>query len=185
MVSIGISGAHSVGKSVTMNVLKKKYPALNLVSEAARNCPYTLNEKTTFQSQDWILREQIRKEVAVPFSDITISDRTVYDQLAYSRYAYNHSGMTFTEFDMLEKRILAWGKTYDLIVYFPIQFDLVCDGVRSTDTKYREEIDELIINTLESHAPNRFITIKGEVEERASKIERELLKLTSGFDHGE
>ncbi len=185
MVVIGIAGAHSTGKTVTMNILKKKYPALNLVSEAARNCPYPLNEKTTFQSQDWILREQIRKEVAVPFTDITISDRTVYDQLAYSRYSYNHNGMTFSEFEMIEKRILAWGKTYDLIVYFPIQFDLVNDGVRSTSTQYREEIDELIINLLESYAPNRFIIVKGESEERAQKIERELLKLTSGFDHGE
>lgn len=185
MVVIGISGTHSSGKTTTMDYLKQKYPKLNLVSEAARDCPYPINENTSFESQEWIFRTQIKRELDAPLNDITISDRTVYDQLAYVKYAYQHHNITYAEYDMLEKRILAWGKTYDLIAYIPIQFGLVDDGVRSKSEEYRKEIDDFIQNILESYVPNKYVVLRGPPSERSAILERELLKLTSGFDHGE
>ena len=95
-------------------------PTLNIVTGVARDCPFNINEDTTFKSQEWIFREQVKRELAVPINEITISDRTVYDQLAYIAYAYNKGNITNDELKLLEKYISYWGFTYSYIIYiFP------------------------------------------------------------------
>jgi hypothetical protein len=62
-----------------------------------------------------------------------------------------------------------------LVVYTPIEFPLVTDGVRSEDPAYQELIDFLIKNILDtSKIP--YITVTGTVEERKAQVEEELKK---------
>lgn len=56
------------------------------------------------------------------------------------------------------------------ICYFPIEFPVVDDGVRSTDEEFRAEIDFLIKTFLDS-AEIKYHTITGTVEERIAKVD--------------
>ena len=153
-------------------------PKLNLVSEAARDCPFPINEKTTFDSQEWIYREQVKRELAAPINDITVSDRTVYDQLAYVLYAYENGNITYEELLLLEKFISYWGFTYNYIVYIPIEFEMEKDGVRSENEDYRVEIDRLIQQLLEEYVcEERRCIIKGTPEERVKKLKEIIMTL--------
>jgi hypothetical protein len=62
-----------------------------------------------------------------------------------------------------------------LVVYTPIEFPLVTDGVRSADPTYQELIDFLIKNILDT-AGIPYITVHGTVEERKAQVEEELQK---------
>jgi len=146
-------------------------PKFNLVSEAARDCPYKLNEATSFRSQEWIFRTQIQRELDAPLDDITISDRTVYDQLAYIRYAHEIGNITFEEYRVLDQYVTHWGHTYDYIVYIPIEFDLVEDGVRSPDEHYRKAIDQHIKDILDEHVDGMYrCEVRGTPKERAAIV---------------
>lgn len=146
-------------------------PRFNLVSEAARDCPYPINEKTNFRSQEFIFRTQVQRELSVPLDDITISDRTVYDQLAYIRYAHENGNITYEEYRVLDQYVTHWGHTYDYIMYIPIEFDLEIDGVRSPDEHYRRAIDTHIRDILDEHVDVMYrCEIRGTPKERAAMV---------------
>jgi nicotinamide riboside kinase len=178
MVKIGLCGTHSSGKTTLLNMLKEEFKTVNLVSEAARKCPFPINEKTGFKSQEWIFREQVRQELNAPLNEITISDRTVYDQLAYIMYAYELGNITHEEYEVLQRYISAWGWTYDYIIYLPIEFPLVEDGIRSTSEDYRRIIDDKIQLILMDYDKDKIATVTGRPKERVEKIKDVLLKLT-------
>ena len=178
-IKVGIAGAHGTGKTTLLNRVKKEMPTLNIVTGVARDCPFNINEDTTFKSQEWIFREQVKRELAVPINEITISDRTVYDQLAYIAYAYNKGNITDDELKLLEKYISYWGFTYSYIIYIPIEFEMEKDGVRSEDVEFRNEIDQLVQNMLEEYVcDERKCVIKGTEDERYNQLKDLLLKLS-------
>lgn len=167
-------GSHSTGKTTLMNALKKEFPKFNFVSEAARDCPYPINEKTGFLSQDFIFRTQVCRELQSELNEVTITDRTTFDQMAYIKYAY-HDSMTITEskYVLLKKYAMSWANTYDVLFYVPIEFDLVNDGIRSPDNDYRKKIDEYIIDLL-NEKNRRYYTITGTIDERLKRIKEVL-----------
>ena len=63
-----------------------------------------------------------------------------------------------------------------LIVYVPIEFDPVDDGVRSTDVIKQARIDFFIRNILDT-AQIPYITVHGTVEERVAQVEAALTSL--------
>lgn len=161
-----------------MNALRKDFPTANFVTEAARDCPFPINENTSFQSQDFILREQIKRELNASLKDITVSDRTTYDQLAYIWYAHEKGNISYEDFQKLEKYTTYWGFTYDFIFYIPIEFPLVEDGVRSTDEEYRKDIDTCITHILKTFVDDsRRMEITGTIEERTEKIKNKMFEL--------
>ena len=54
-------------------------------------------------------------------------------------------------------------------IYFPIEFPVVDDGVRSTDEDYRKQIDNLIHDTLDGLGLG-YLTVTGTPEERFRQI---------------
>ena len=79
--------------------------------------------------------------------------------------------MTYDEYLVLQRYVTHWGPTYDYIVYIPIEFDLVEDGVRSSDKHYQKEIDKYIKDILEEHVdPLNMCEIRGSPSERATKV---------------
>lgn len=164
-----------------MNALKKEFPKFHFVSEAARDCPYPINENTGFLSQDFIFRTQVCRELNAELGDVVITDRTTFDQLAYIEYAYRDA-MTISEnkYELLKRYALAWANTYDVLFYVPIEFDLVNDGVRSTDDNYRRKIDEYIIDMI-NDKNRRYYTLTGTVDERLKQI-KEIIYSTMFLD---
>lgn len=180
-MKIAFVGTHSVGKTTLLNELKKIYPGFNFVSEVARHCPFSLNEKTTLESQDWILRKQIQGELEKPIHDVTICDRSVYDQLAYIVYAVDYGTISSEDGERLERFISNWGLTYDYLFYIPIEFDVEDDGFRSIDELYRKTIDDHVQYILDKYVgTHRRMQLNGTVEERLGVVKNKLFELTSG-----
>jgi hypothetical protein len=75
-----------------------------------------------------------------------------------------------------EKRLLIESATtlmpyYDIVFYVsPEGVDIEDNGVRTTDTLYRDKIDFGIKELLNEFKPNKLIEIKGTTEERIKEI---------------
>lgn len=179
MTRIAIVGTQSTGKSTLVNKVLEEMPNINTVVEVARDCPYPLNEETNFKSQEWILREQIRREMQHPLNEITLCDRSVYDQAAYVFYAYSNENMTDEEAWILEELIVSWGYGYDALIYLPIEFELEKDGVRSESEEYRNAIDDIIKQVLQNYVTDeRKFEVRGTLEERVEQVKKIIAKFS-------
>jgi nicotinamide riboside kinase len=139
---VAFTGTHSVGKTTAslelITELKKRGFNADLVSEAARSCPFPINEITTGQSQMWIFAEMIRREMECK-ADILVCDRTLLDVVAYTRRVDERYA------SMMRAFVRLYIPTYDMIFYMePKSEYFKSDGVRSTDRTFQREIKELI-----------------------------------------
>ena len=141
-MKIGFVGSQGTGKTTLSYELaaelKKRGHDVYVLSEVARSCPLPINEETTKESQLWIIGKQMTREQSAK-GKIYVSDRTILDPYCY--------GMRIDPdfFKDFESFIKAYLRTYDYIFYMPPNDDyLMDDGTRSTDTKFRDEIDSLM-----------------------------------------
>ena len=90
-----------------------------------------------------------------------ISDRGLIDVVAYTKWLLEHNKVSKEFYQSLYNRWLRFcDKSTNLgivYLYVPIQFDVVQDGFRSTDTEYREYIDKTIYELLESSKVTYYI----------------------------
>lgn len=142
--TIAIAGTHGTGKTTLCYALASRLKDANpgksvgLVSEVARRCPYPVNEATSAEAQEWIYGAHIVAELeALRLHDIVVSDRSVLDNLVYAWRA-GLSGLASYS------RAAAWHarKYYRALVFVrPGDEPISDDGFRSTDRKFRDDID--------------------------------------------
>lgn len=146
-MKIGICGTQSVGKSTTAFQLclnyKKQNPTktVGLFLENVVHCPLDINKVATKESELWMFTKQIEEEIYLSTKyDILICDRTVLDTIPYTQYL---------GFDALSDGMIKIANeyitTYDTIIFKCITLNdyLFNDGLRDTDTKYRNDIEIL------------------------------------------
>ena len=154
MIKIGMMGAQGTGKTSMAEAMVNS-PAFSLfrtVPSTARQIKaygYPINREATELSQ--ILVPLLRMvDEAEAFTDKhnrlykqgIISDRTLVDSLAYTMY---QNANVWEGGDLVEhvtfRLTQMYMQTYGVLLYFPIYWDNVDDGVRDPDEKYRREID--------------------------------------------
>ena len=120
---IAFSGSHGTGKTTSVfrvsHEYKMSHPELTVCpfNEVARECPMSINLKSTFESQMWIFTNQIAKEIEFCNRyDLVVCDRTVIDCLAYCKVF----GMNAL-FEMLYHTGEDWVRTYDSIYFNTIE----------------------------------------------------------------
>ncbi len=59
---------------------------------------------------------------------------------------------------------------YTHIVYFPIEFDAVDDGVRSVNEDWRREVDRKFKQYLDTYYPEKYLTVTGSPMQRLKQI---------------
>jgi nicotinamide riboside kinase len=167
MTKVGVTGAHGTGKTTLVCVVAE---AINkpFIREVARECPLPINEAATYETQKWILRHQIMKEME-HLGEWVLTDRTSLDNLAYLYYLENIGRVNDQQLADYENIALPWGETYDMLFYVPIEFPLVDDGVRATSPRYQKDIDENIKMILDGEG-YEYVTLKGSVEERKATM---------------
>lgn len=168
---IGIIGTHGVGKTALVNVLGKTLD-LPVVAETARDCPHPINEKGNILTQEWILANQIGREMS-HFRTGMVSDRTTLDIVGYTMWLTKHGRVSLEDYQRLTRAACAWAITYDAILYVPIEFKLVGDGVRSVNEEYQTAVDKNLLDLLSSGV-YRYTVITGNEVERAEKAIRYL-----------
>jgi predicted ATPase len=169
MNRIIFTGAQGTGKTTILNEFRNQ--GKNVITEVVRNLAkegIKINEmgdekgqKKIFSTYEKLLSEQVEY----------ISDRGLIDVLAYTMHL-NKRGLVSdklvkSQFNALKKFVK---NNQDIIYcYFPIEFGVIDDGVRSLDEDYRREIDNNIKEILISlGAP--WVTIRGGVDARVNMV---------------
>lgn len=107
-----------------------------------------------------------------------ISDRCIIDVHAYTNYLYDYKPIkNEKEPQSLYKEILRENSilkslnkdSFGIIIYFPIEFELVDDGIRSLNVSFQEYIDQYIVSILNKYQLP-FYTIRGSVEQRLKQL---------------
>lgn len=150
MMRVGISGAQSVGKTTLLNALRsedtfKDFQVCDEVTRRVKSYGLNINESGNDNTQKLIMNEHIYN---VFMFDNILTDRTVLDGLVYTKYLYINGRVEKSTLDHAFKVFLKVMPLYDHVFYIKPEFDIIDDGVRSTNTKFRDDILELFEQTI-------------------------------------
>jgi predicted ATPase len=183
MHRIIFTGAQGTGKTTVLNTFKEYY-GINTITEVVRNLSkkgVKINKDGDESGQAKIFKEY-EKLLSATTKDGYLSDRGLFDVVAYTMYL-NRIGKVSDKFlDGQLKKLNKFLKTNSDITYcyFPIEFDLVDDGVRDMDVEFQKEIDSNIQRLLEASGVN-VVWIFGTVERRIKTVATLYDWLSTGF----
>lgn len=174
---IGFCGTQSVGKTTLVNTLKelpefKDYHFATERSKYLRDLGIPLNTDSTLKGQTIFLAERCSEL----FKENIITDRTIVDVMAFTTCSKSIHWLEKKEYAELASNLL---KEYDYIFYIsPDGIEIEDNGVRTTNTEYRDLIDKTIQTILIKHHSKikNMYRISGTTEERIQTI-KEVLSL--------
>lgn len=182
MHRIVFTGAQGTGKTTVLKEFENK--GLKVITEVVRQLAskgVKINKDGDEKGQTKIFKTYKEK-----LSEMTvegyISDRCMVDVIAYSMYLAEH-GKVSDEYVQKQMKQLAKFRIENPDIaycYFPIEFDVVADGVRDTDEEFRAAIDHNIKAVLQE-AGIQPIIVKGTVKERVAKVQRIINWLHEGI----
>ena len=167
-MKIGFCGTMSVGKTTLVNELAKLPEFKDYTSRTERskylmemgiplNTDSTLKGQLVFASER--ASELMQKNI--------ITDRTVIDVMAFNSLS---KSMTATESYFLNHTLECLINEYDYLFYVsPVGVNMEDNGVRETDTTYRDNINKKILEILDLNNV-KYTTIQGTTEERIKNV---------------
>jgi len=167
-MKIGFCGTMSVGKTTLVNALAelpefKEYKFRTERSKYLMEMGIPLNTDSTLKGQLVFAAERASELMQKNI----ITDRTVIDVMAFANLS---KSMKKHEKFYLTAALYYLIDDYDLLFYVsPKGVEIENNGVRETDSKYRDAIDKKIKSIVGMYRGNT-ITIKGTVEERIEQV---------------
>jgi nicotinamide riboside kinase len=118
--------------------------------EVVRYSPLGMNERATPEAQLWVIMAQIREELELRSrAEVLVLDRAVIDNFAYFlRVTKGEDPFDVTPL------VARWSTTYDLYVRLRPDTPLVADGVRSTNERFRNEIEKILDVVIPRYVPD-------------------------------
>ena len=166
-MKIAITGAQGVGKTTLAQQINKNYPDFKILPEAARlakEAGYALDQTATTETELWLITKQIELENT---ENKWVADRCSIDLFAYIHHLFPEESALI---EFATKTLVPRFNNYDLVLYLPSeQFAIEDDGVRITDIKFQQAVDQRIRDILEKHKIP-FIKVVGSPEERLAKV---------------
>lgn len=150
---IAFIGSHSVRKTNAVHSLAgavgRSGRSVEVGREVVRFSPMGMNERATPEAQLWVIMAQIREELELRSrADVLVLDRAVVDNFAYFlRATKGHDPFDVTPL------VARWSATYDLYVRLRPDTPLVADGVRSTNERFRNEIEKILDLIIPKYVP--------------------------------
>ncbi len=163
---IALIGTSSVGKTTVFELLKNKLPKYEFISETTRTVNsynFPINEQGVDSTQLAISNLHLYN-LTLPYN--LILDRCYLDLLVYSYLLKNVSDNTRSFVTDMWYKIK---DHYTHLIYFPIEFKVVDDGVRSINEEWREEVDAQFKYELERYDKD-YLTISGSPMQRVNQI---------------
>jgi len=168
-MKIGLCGTMSVGKTTLVNALCQDYH-FNNYHKATERSQYLqslgipLNTDSTLKGQFIFLAERSAELMQINL----ITDRTIYDVCAFTALAKSIDDNQKYHF---EKAAMQLKNEYDLVIYVdPKGVEIESNGIRETNSDYRDQVDYQIKQLLERYPPKKLITISGTTQERIDLI---------------
>ncbi|HSR45910.1 MAG TPA: AAA family ATPase [Acidimicrobiia bacterium] len=158
---IAFIGSHSVRKTNAVHsfagAVGRSGRSVEVGREVIRFNPLGLNEGATPEAQLWVIMAQIQQELELRNrAEVLVTDRAVIDNFAYFLRATGGED----PFD-IKPLVRKWCETYDLFVRLLPDVPLKIDGVRSTNTRFRNEIETILDAILPNYVPmERLVTIR-------------------------
>lgn len=158
-MKIAFIGAQACGKSTLINEFLQQWPMYTLSTKTYRDFikekKLKLNKNGNTESQRIILNALVDEIQAVPGKkeNNIVFDRSVVDNIAYTLWL-NANGKVTDDFVIESKTIAAEAlKLYDILFYLPVHesIKITKKQTRSTDSVYREEIDNIFRALVESY----------------------------------
>ena len=170
-MKIGFTGTVSVGKTTLVNALKelpefKDYTFATERSKYLRDLGIPLNTDSTLKGQTIFLAERCSELL----HENIITDRTVIDVMAFTMCANSIDPFDKDRFDEYASIFI---KEYDWIFYVsPAGVSIEDNNVRTTDSEYRNTIDQMIryLCTSNLNSLENFGIISGTTEDRIKQI---------------
>ncbi len=166
-----LTGAQGTGKTTVLNLFKET--GFPVVTEVVRNLVkskgITINKEGTDETQQLVFNTYADVLADTPKY---VSDRGLTDVISYTAAGVFEGKVSKSVLDEQEIALEQFVKDNpDIVyVYFPIEFPVVADGVRSVDEDYRKQIDKLIHDTLDAVMPGQYLTVTGTPVERFGQI---------------
>ena len=169
-MKIIFTGAQGTGKTSVLNDFKEK--GRDVVTEVVRNLSkkgVKINKDGDEKGQTKIFNEY--KKIFSEKQDF-ISDRGLIDVVAYTVYLARHGKVSeeFANKQIKQLHKFVINNRDFFYCYFPIEFEVVDDGVRDLDEEFRNEISEIILSLLGALGLS-FILVTGTLEERVGKVQ--------------
>jgi nicotinamide riboside kinase len=164
---IVLVGSSSTGKSTIFELLKTKLTNYTFVSESTRTVKsygYDINEDGDDNTQLAILSFHL-KTLLEPGH--LVLDRGMLDVLVYSENLVKLNNRTIKYIEDTFKDVK---DEYNHVIYFPIEFDAVDDGVRSVNENWRREVDKKFKQYLDEHYSEKYLTVTGSPMQRLKQI---------------
>jgi nicotinamide riboside kinase len=172
---VSFTGAQSTGKTTLLNILKEKNKDIEFVDEITRrikreyNLP--INENGGELTQFMIMADHIANVYKKYDCELVILDRCVVDGLVYTQWLYANRKVDSLMNDIAINIYNSLYDKYDVIFYTdPNNVELVNDGERSADKKFRDDI----INSFEHRIKElkNVVVLSGTVEERLDTVKK-------------
>lgn len=158
MKKIAFVGTHGSGKTrmsgVMCELFRKYGNSVYVIDEVVRKINVPINQNGTIRAQRMIWSEQVKEEMKASSSGggIVLCDRSLLDSLVYYKYLLDHQGIEDEVFDKLKTMTNSWMSTYDEIIFFPVNYDLLrADDKRTDDPVFAQEIDKLMWDAFEPY----------------------------------
>ena len=178
---ISFSGEQSTGKTTLLNECKQKYKDYKFVDEVTRLVKraygVNINEVGDTNTQLYILAEHIKNHL-LPGENL-ILDRCILDGYVYTKYQVNNGKVSQTILDAFNAVFNNLLDRIDIVFYTdPSDVDLIDDGERSADIKFRDDIIEIFESIIQYRLSpknkEKIVRLKGTVEERMKIIDKYL-----------
>ena len=169
-MKIGFCGTMSVGKTTLVNALKelpefKDYIFRTERSKYLMEMGIPLNTDSTLKGHLVFAAERASELLQKNI----ITDRTIVDVMAFNALS---KSMTATESYFLNHTLEHLINDYDYLFYIsPAGVEVEDNGVRETNSKYRDNINKKILEILDTYS-NKYITINGSVEKRIKTVKQ-------------
>ena len=167
-MKIGFCGTMSVGKTTLVNELAKLpefkgYTSRTERSKHLMDMGIPLNTDSTLKGQLVFAAERASELLC----DKIITDRTVIDVMAFSALS---ESMTANEAFHLNSALGHLVEDYDHLFYIsPVGVKIEDNGVRETDVRYRDNINNKILQILDWRDA-KYTTVQGTTEERIKLV---------------
>ena len=175
---IALSGAQCTGKTTLLNALKSdplmsnRFTFVDEIVRTIQKKGFKINEAGNDETQVIVMQTH-SENTKIPGD--TLLDRCALDGMVYTTYMWRHHKISRKTYYECLKVFLNCIEKYDIIFYLTPEFDIIPDGVRSTNVDFRNEVADIFEEIIKSYKLT-VVRLLGGVEERLSAM-RKILNL--------